>query len=363
MKDNRKIVLLLVLVMLSTNLVFAKTTEVQKFKDVPAGHYAEQDILQLRELGITVGKENNIFGLGEKITRGQFITFLVRLMDWELSTTQKGSFDDNQDVKNWYFAPVETGVEHGVIPKDTNNFRPNDNITREEMAIMVVRTLGYDELAKKFNLRKSPFSDVSNNIGYITLAKDFDIIRGVDANHFEPNNDANREHAAAMMMRMYNRYRTSIEELHAFYAIQSSSQLDMIKDLDSVGFGWSRVEYDEEKKEVILNTSVKGVNGYNEYNIPSGFETSYNAAINNKVTTELMIAVEGVKIHDDVNNTDVLLSEYIINNEETKNKLIDDIVNQVVNTEKDGKKIVFDGVVIDFEGLKGDKNKQALNTF
>ena len=56
------------------------------------------------------------------------------------------SFISGMDVNQWYFKSVETAAQHGALDGSAQNFRPNDNITREEMAVMLVKGLGYDNL-------------------------------------------------------------------------------------------------------------------------------------------------------------------------------------------------------------------------
>ena len=84
-----------------------------------------------------------------------------------------------------------TASAMGALGNETG-FRPNDNITREEIAVMLVRALGYDELAKEFSDTYLPFNDVSSNKGYISLAYDFGIVSGKTANSFDPYGTALR---------------------------------------------------------------------------------------------------------------------------------------------------------------------------
>lgn len=349
------LVIMLILTSLS-NISFASSDS--SFSDVPENHWAYKEIHQLRDLGITYGIGNNKFGIGSKITRGEFLAFLVRLMKWEIVKPEKGSFLDNMNPNHNFYGVIETALQHGAIKKDGDYFRTNDPITREEMAIMIVRTLGYDTLAKQLDFLGKPFNDVTRNFGYITIGRDLGIIAG-DGTNFHPNDTATREQAAAMMMRMYNKLNTPMEELHAFYAISSSSQIDKFPYLDSVSFGWARLEYDESTKKVIVNTDGRD----NEYYIPTGYAEVLNKASSSQLSRQLMFFVKDQDVLDPVSGKKVKLAEYIVTDPDVKAEVIEEIVSMVNSTSKHGSTVEFDGVVSDFEGFKGEKLRLAYNDF
>ena len=76
------------------------------------------------------------------------------------------------------------------------------------MAVMLVKALGYSELAQSET--NSVFDDVSANAGYISVAYTLGIINGKSDTLFDPEGSALREEGAAMMMRMYNKYYSSL---------------------------------------------------------------------------------------------------------------------------------------------------------
>jgi spore germination protein YaaH len=332
--------------------------ETVNFSDVPENHWAYQQVLRLKELKITQGIGNNQFGLGKTITRGEFVTFLVRLMGWALIKPETQSFKDLPDSHHFY-SSIETARTHGVIVKDSDNFRPNDPITREEMAVMIVRTLGYDTLANQLSYLGKPFPDVVSHAGYITIGKDLGIINGVDKQRFAPSESATREQAAAMMIRMYDKLNAPLNELHAFYAISSSSQMDKFSQLDSVSFGWARLEYDSSAQTVIINTDRQD----NDYYIPDQYSEVISKAQQNGLSRQLMFFVKEEMVYDEAAQRNVPLAEFIITNPEVRKQVINAMVNQVILTEKHGSQTSFDGLVSDFEGLKGESLKSAYNAF
>ena len=135
------------------------------YPDVPANSWAKADIAAAGEAKIMEGRGNGIFGYGDKIMRSEFAAMLTRLMGW---SAEKGETSRFADVKpaQWYTGYINTLYTHGV--ENGKNFRPDAYITRREMAVMLVKALGYDNLAK--SEKTSPFSDVTADKGYISVA-------------------------------------------------------------------------------------------------------------------------------------------------------------------------------------------------
>lgn len=308
------------------------------FADVPKGHWAYDDITQLRSLGVTDGLGDGRYGVDEPITRAQFASFLCKLFKWDTTGFTGSAFSDNQSRSEWYFGYIEAAAKNGVFMEKSGQFRPNAAITRGEMAVMLVRSLGFGELAGQ--ITGSTFTDVTENVGYIALAQDFGIIRGVDDSRFAPDSTATRTHAAVMMMRMYSRLNARTDFLNGFYAIKSAGQMDYISELDSVGYGWSRLEWNG--KPVLNMTSANG----NEYAMPDGYEKPLGMAKKNAL---LMVTVKDEKVSGR-NLTDYIVSE-------AGDAAISEIVSALAKYPQ------FNGVVIDFEGMKGGQLKNDFTGF
>jgi len=330
------------------------------FTDVPDDHWAFEPVHYIRRLGITDGIGNNLFGLGQTVKRCEFAAFLVKLMKWELVFPEEYSFIDNADMNEWYYPYIETALLNGAVVKESERFRPNDLITREEMATMIVRALGYDSLARRLPDFENLFDDVTKNPGHIAIAKDFGIITGYSDGTFRPDEHAKREEAAAMMARLHRKINGTINEIHAFYAIESASQAHMIKHFNSVAFGWSRLEYDKKSGSVILNVTK---NNDNEYSIPPLFTEPVNEAKRNKTAALLMVTVKNETIETGKNGGGLPLTEYILTNPQESVKTAGLIIDAVAGISAYGEETDFDGVVVDFEGLRGELAKQSLNEF
>ena len=304
------------------------------YSDVPSEHWAISVINQAADAGIMQGRDNGEFGLGDTIKRCEFAAMLVRMMKWDKSTAQVSAFTD-ANTNDWFYADVNTLAERNVYSESA--FRPNDNITRREMAVMLVKALGYDELAK--SEKNTVFGDVTTDAGYIAVAYNLGIINGKSETVFDPEGSALREEGAAMMMRMYNKYYSSLDELHGFYAISSWGQKEIAAQMDSVSFGWSRLQYTDDGK-VHLNQTTEGGN---DWYIPSGYEDALDYVMNGGASVNLAVTM-----------TDIEDCKAILLNEENRKEAISQLKDAVQ---------IYNGITVDFEGMKGTELKEGLNQF
>ena len=156
---------------------------------------------------------------------------------------------------------------------------------------------------------------------------------------FDPEDPALREEGAAMMMRMYNKYYSSLNEIHGFYAISSWGQKEMAAQMDSVSFGWSRLQYTDDNVVLLNQTS----DGGNDWCVPDGSQNAIDYMRENGVSINLAVTM-----------TDTEDCNVILLNSENRSEAIRQILSASDN---------FDGITIDFEGMKGTELKEGLNEF
>ena len=321
----------------------------ESYSDVPQDFWAAESIQKAGEYGFISGMGDGIFGVGENVTKAQFISMVCRLFNWDIIDYQYSSINDNQNPENWYYEYVETAALNGAIDKG-GFFNPENNITREEMAVIIINALGYSGLVGEAERENLLFSDVSDNKGYIALAYNFGLMSGKTADKFDPKGTAKREEAAAILTRCYEKLNSPTEFLHGFYAFSSYDQRDMASKMDSVSFGWSRMEYTNEKGVVLNTLSSNG----NEWVVPSGYENIVNYLNENDVKTHL-----NVFMSNGFNNS----CDKVLNSEENRKAAIDAIIEELSYDYKNLGFNPYGGVTIDFENLKGSETKNNFNVF
>ena len=248
------------------------------YVDMPTEDWARDAVLKAREYGLMMGRTDTSFGTGSTLTRQEFVTILWRMFGWE-EVTDRDAFEDIS--QSWGRGYINAAAAHGAVDAG-GRFRPEDPITRREMAVMLVRALGLSDMAQ-LSL-PLPFTDVTQDEGYIAVAYDIDMTMGTSATTFSPEGRALREQAAAMLVRVYERTISRTEWTHAFYAISSYSQVELARRFDAVSFGWARMEYAGGKAR--LNT---GAENANEYRVPDGYEDVVKSLRDAGVTLHLSV--------------------------------------------------------------------------
>ena len=172
-------------------------------------HWAKNDVEMLAEKGLIKGISENNFNPEGEITRAEFITLIVRAIGLE---GNKNDLSYN-DVKyeNWYVGNVGVAEKAGILKNLTSedNFRPNNAITREEMALIIYNAVNYMEKNMEWSEDLynfyNKFTDVSSMSDYVKVAVEkvahLGIIKGIDEYRFNPKDNATRAHAAVMLKR------------------------------------------------------------------------------------------------------------------------------------------------------------------
>ena len=197
----RRIASLVLTVILSLSLAVPASAA---FSDVPSTHWAAKEITRCAELGFFQGETADTFGLKKPMNRAAFATTLCRFFGWDTTASTATPYDDVPESK-WYAGAVSAAYANGAVTTQSSSFRPLDPITREEMAVMLIRALGYGEIAGLAQDLSHPFTDVSTNAGYITMAYDLGLITGTTATTFSPDTAATREQTAVILMRLYDK--------------------------------------------------------------------------------------------------------------------------------------------------------------
>ncbi|MWC30355.1 pullulanase [Paenibacillus sp. MMS18-CY102] len=109
----------------------------KSFTDVAAGHWASQAIKALAAKQIVTGVNDQQFAPKANVTRAEFAAMLVRALGIQAEGTT--AFTDVPAGK-WYAPYVATASKLGIVQGRTDKtFAPNDTVSREEMAAMLVR--------------------------------------------------------------------------------------------------------------------------------------------------------------------------------------------------------------------------------
>ncbi len=318
----KKILLIvLIFVMLISQIAIADNG------DIPESHWVNNLIDTLKNDDILTG--NNQIVLGAKVKYKHFI----ELIDNVEKQTKIKTKSRIEYIKN-----------------------ANANITRMDAVKISIQYLGFDWLAQQLKTSILTFTDVSSDKGYVQLALDFGLISS-GSTVFRPDDMLTSEEEIAFIYHLNRLKKTKIDMLHSYYAINSYSQLDKVKHLDALSYGWSRLEISKVTDDIILNSSSQNDN---EYKVPSGYTEAIKVADSADVDKYLMVAVKDELVYDETLKKELPLREYILNNSEASSKAISLITTMLV---KNSQRINYKGVLIDFEALKGEDTAVKFNLF
>lgn len=171
------------------------------FKDVKG--WAEEYIYYLADRGIISGRGNGIFAPDDNISRAEFVKILSGVAGADLSKYTQTNFADVKE-SDWFAPAVAWAAEFGVTKGvGGNNFAPNAKITREDMAVMILRfaeKMGYT-LSER--VQPAEFTDQKDIADYaeeaVSKMQKAGIISGKPNNLFDPKGSATRAEASKMI--------------------------------------------------------------------------------------------------------------------------------------------------------------------
>ena len=152
----------------------------------------------------------------------------------------------------------------------------------------------------------------------------------------------------AQTVHIYTKMHAPLSWVHGFYAFGSFGQRALIHDVDSVSFGWSVMEWDTENG-ARLNTSAQG---NNEWNIPAGYELIANYPREHGARTHLNVFMD----------TSIGLGS-LMACADSRSTAVREILAEATRVYDGIGRSPFDGVTINFEGLRGERARAEFTAF
>ncbi|HKL10218.1 MAG TPA: S-layer homology domain-containing protein [Clostridia bacterium] len=173
-----------------------------------ARHWAASDIGVMASRHIANGMTESTFAPEGTITRSQFATLLVRAIG--LTLVDEDSAFGDVAAAEWYRQYVMTAYRAGLVNgMGGGNFAPESNITREQMAVMIMRAynelkdVDYMNIATTAQVRFNDQTSIASWASHaVLIANDLGIINGMTADKFAPAENATRAQAIVMIKRL-----------------------------------------------------------------------------------------------------------------------------------------------------------------
>lgn len=166
-------------------------------------HWGKDDILYVANKGWMKGTSSIKFSPDGKLTRAQAVVTLVRAMDLEGQVVnEKNSFPD-VSKNHWAYKEIQIAKETEIIKgMENGKFYPNDYITREQMTALISRIIDYD--TSKIDYKNS-FSDIdTSRWSYKSIMEmnSLGVFEGYNNGLFMPQEKITRAQMAAVMTRI-----------------------------------------------------------------------------------------------------------------------------------------------------------------
>lgn len=175
-------------------------------------HWAKPYIQAMAQKGILTGKSEGVFAPEDKVTRAEFATMLVRLLQIEAPSSDAAFSFPDVTPKDWFYAPVRVAYLSGLVKGKQAGFDPNSPITREEMISLVTRAAAMKNKSSFVDSTEidsilSRFKDSAKISTWarteLAIALKLGLASGIKADEFAPKGTATRAQAATVIYNLY----------------------------------------------------------------------------------------------------------------------------------------------------------------
>lgn len=180
------------------------------FKDLGNVQWAKENIETMASLGIINGVGDNKYEPNSNITRAQFATLIIKTLNIRGTATEPFS---DVNPSDWFANDVALAYKNKIINGvSSTEFAPNQNITRQEMAVMMVRAMSLKQSikAKDINGTLSKYKDQGEIATWaresVAIAIEQGLMNGVSETTFSPKTNATRAQSAVIMYRFYEKF-------------------------------------------------------------------------------------------------------------------------------------------------------------
>ena len=178
------------------------------FDDVNENDWFYNAVKYMKDNRYMSGTTEATYSPSSKLTRGMLVTILHN-MEGKPKVTGTSKFSDVQNKNMYYYSAVLWASNNKIVNGYTNGkFGANDNITREQLAVMLSNYCKYKGKYKATNANYSKFSDSGKISGFAKTGMNWavanNIVNGSNGK-LNPQGTANRAEAAAMIYNYCNR--------------------------------------------------------------------------------------------------------------------------------------------------------------
>lgn len=169
----------------------------KKDNQVISHPWAEKELNYLINTGILDIGDVKTFNADGPVTKGTALKVMMKSLTWFYDGYYSNQQNQNQSFENIkpthpLYQVIERAVALDILEKDNAVFNVDEPITREELAVWYIRTLGLEQAAKNHSIYQLNFADAKDikteNIGFVALAHSLGLF-SIKDNRFNPKQE------------------------------------------------------------------------------------------------------------------------------------------------------------------------------
>ncbi|GLX71246.1 S-layer homology domain-containing protein [Paenibacillus glycanilyticus] len=191
------------------NSVYAVLAANRTFADTKS-HWAEKEINNLASRFILNGEGEDQFSPDQSLTRAEWVAMLTRGLG--LAAGSSATAFKDVAAGAWYADAVSAATDAGIIQGFADgSFRPNDKITRQELAVTAANALAFAQKTQPANIEQ--LADLKDHSQIAAWAVDAvaqtlksGLVKGTPEGYYYPEKSATRAEAATILYRLISMF-------------------------------------------------------------------------------------------------------------------------------------------------------------
>lgn len=183
------------------------------FTDI-IGHWAEDFINNIADLGIVSGKTEHSYAPNDNITRAELTKIATKAFGTEIDPSPNFTPFTDVSLNAWYTPYVLAARDAGIVEGISDGvFAPNDPITRAAALKIILGAKGFTDIDQQFAdnyegnaiFTYAAFPDVDIDAWfakYVTYASDNGVIGGYESGNFGPGNSITRAEVSKIVVKV-----------------------------------------------------------------------------------------------------------------------------------------------------------------
>ncbi|MDF2837667.1 MAG: hypothetical protein K0Q63_3307, partial [Paenibacillus sp.] len=166
-------------------------------------HWAKKEIEEAVSLGIAQGFGDGSFKPDQNVSREQIIVMIMNALRPGEEPATSPAFTDRDQIAAWAAKAIALADELGLMTGfEDGSFRPKDELTRAQLAVILARATGADPAASIGGIAYADEASIPKwALPATRLLQELGVMTGRTGNRFAPNETVSRAEAITAILR------------------------------------------------------------------------------------------------------------------------------------------------------------------